>query len=458
MTEHRTYLVNQLESAVFNQRNELGEKIMVCNEHGCSIHISEQLDSINKWESDSIELVKQTAAVGRKRLEELAAHHFHTVKNTFSALSDQVHRMMEEESFLENDIEHLEQKFQKLKLDMENFPLELKINALSCESIDVRSKTTSEGHSMKSGSESESKNPPKLYFLDWLLTVAKPKDSIDLTFMQPGRVLSIDRKTISFILKNQISTFNLDARSWCSMTCYPQTHEIHWSDHLEVFLYLEYSYRKNRPNQLFQYDPKSSSCKAVLAKDDNWNSGWKDNMLTLACFKQNIVIVMDNKIELWPASRKDWHTFSGNVTRWYPPVAWRSGTEIKQIRMNDSYYALLAEINCSNEEGAKTLISLELEIRNHGMSILHCIALKPDIFGVQMRFCSLPKASGWLFFTKNNDVACCYIIGNDGKRYEQSVVLSCDVDDIVVFENTIVFRKNCNYGYTDVVDIYDWYT
>ena len=205
-----------------------------------------------------------------------------------------------------------------------------------------------------------------------------------------------------------------------------------------------------------QYDPKSSSCKEVLAKDPKWNSGWKGNMLTLACFKQNIVIVMDNQIELWSASRKDWHTCPDNVTRWYPPVAWRPDAEIRQIRMNDTTFALLVESYHYDKGFTRTHTSFEFEIRNHGMSILQCIDLKPHIYCAPMRLCCLPKAAGWLLFAKNNDLSFCFVIGNDGKLYKQNIVLSSNIDDMIVFGDSIVTRKTNGSQNTDLLDIYDW--
>ena len=237
MTEHRTYLTNLLESAVVNERNQLSEKIAICNERGCAIHISEQLDAINKWESDSIELVKQSAALARKRSEELAMEHFNSVKGAFTVLSDRLHRMMEEESFFEKDIKQLEQKFQKLKLDMENFSLEAKINTLPDELIDVRSRTTSEEHSMKSVSENESKNLSKTSFIDYLVTMEKPSISINLSLMKPGRILPINSQSIGFLLENRISALNPYTNSWTSICSFYNENEVHWSDHLQVFLF-----------------------------------------------------------------------------------------------------------------------------------------------------------------------------------------------------------------------------
>ena len=456
MIEHRTYLATQLEHVVVNQRNELSEKIASCNEHECSACISEQLRTINKWEYDSIELIKQSAVLARKRLEAMALQHFHTVKDAFATLSDQLNRMMEEESFFENDIEQLQQKIQKLKHDVESFPLEVKINTLPCKLIDVYSDTTSQICLVESVARRKNRSPTKIEFVDKLLTVDKPNMSINLSIMQPGRILPINSQSIGFILKDRISAFDPSTKSWASMGSVLDADELHWSDHLKVFLYLKYSKQANTLHKLFQFDPKSSSCEEFLRKYGSSRYEDHGDIRTFSCFGKRIAIVKNDSIEHWSADSKDWHTCADNVTRWYPPVAWRSGTQIQKICMNETNYAFLAAIYGHNKQKKIICMSLELEIRNRGMSILHCIALKPDISYVQIRLCCLPKAAGWLLFTKNGDHSCCYVIGNDGKRYEQSLVLSSNIDDIIVFGDRIVTRKIDAEKNTDLLDIYDW--
>lgn len=454
MMEHRVYLNNLLDNAVVNQINELNESIALCNEHGYSLHNTEQLSTINKWESDSIEMIKQTAVLARKRLEHLAIEHFDTVNKTFKMLSAQVHSIMDDESFFENDINQLEQKFQKLKDGFENFPVEIKTKTFPDTLIDVRFMAKITADSMLSPNSFLTATQPDLYFIDKLLARSKLKKSIDLSQMKPGEILPMNDRLIGFALHNQISTLDPKLDSWMSIPPIPAGGEMYWFDHLQVILYFQWSNRYNTPHKLFQFDPKSLSRTEVLPKSSSWKRGANDDFDILTCFKQYIVIVMQDKIEQWSAHGLDWYTKTDAVIRWYPPVAWRPGTHIEQICMNDTNYAILIRENC--DRGRQTVIPFEFEIRNRAMSVLHYIPFEPCISDAQMRLCSLPKRSGWLFFAKMEKVKCCYIINKDGKQHKQNFVETSDIEDAVVFGDSIVIRRvDCNKN-TDIISIYDW--
>lgn len=76
---------------------------------------------------------------------------------------------------------------------------------------------------------------------------------------------------------------------------------------------------------------------------------------------------------------------------------------------------------------------------------------------LKTRLISLPDASGWLFFADEARRSYCYVIGNDGKRYGQNIVLSSNVTDLAVQDNSIIVRKSGKNSINGVLEIYDWH-
>ncbi|CAF5130077.1 unnamed protein product, partial [Rotaria magnacalcarata] len=75
----------------------------------------------------------------RKELHETASKEYENSSNQFSMLSNELNALLENESYFENDIDQLKNKFYQLKHDLEQYPVELSINGISNELVVVKS-------------------------------------------------------------------------------------------------------------------------------------------------------------------------------------------------------------------------------------------------------------------------------------------------------------------------------
>ncbi|CAM4830499.1 unnamed protein product [Rotaria magnacalcarata] len=437
MIQHRENLADLLENGVVCERNALLEKISVPYDEQWSASIKVQLETINNWELDSIELIKQSAMRARKELHETASKEYENSSNQFSMLSNELNALLENESYFENDIDQLKNKFHQLKHDLEQYPVELSINGISNELVVVKSIV-----------KSVPPVSPSYLFVDQLLKSQKPRISINISNIEVGKMCPISDHLIAFHSKNELPALDISNVSWKSLPEIPSVAELHWVDHLKLFLALEYSGRNNQPNKLYQFDPYSGHREELFKKSIDWRIGRGDNFTTLTCFKQYIVIIFGDKIETWTGTFRQWYTSEILCTRWGPPISCQKNEDIQRIRMNDLYYALI--VKHYNQ-------SPYLDLRNHGMSTLHRIILDQIRLPADMRLLSLPNASGWLIFFRGERSTCC-VFDNNGKRHDQNIVMSSNITDVTVQNDLIIIRKFEENGCDDYdfIEVYDW--
>ncbi|CAF5023143.1 unnamed protein product, partial [Rotaria sp. Silwood1] len=204
--QHRQYLTDLLENEVVNKRNALQEKFSTSYEQQLSAGIREKLETINKWELEITELIKESAACARKQLQEISLKEYENLQKQFTLLSDKLNALREQESYFENDVDQLKNKFQQLKHDIEHFPIELSINKIPNELVLVKSIV-----------QSAPPPAPTYYFVDQLLTSQQPKISIDLSAMKIGRMCPIGDQLIAFYSENELPALNIDNNSWQSL-------------------------------------------------------------------------------------------------------------------------------------------------------------------------------------------------------------------------------------------------
>ena len=162
IVQHRQHLADLFENVVMNKSNQLQQKISTFDEQHCSDNIKTQLEIINKWEFDTIELIKQLATCVRRQPQEMALEECDKLKKQFSIISTELNTLRENENYFENDINQLIDKFQQLKHDIEHFPIEININEISRELISVKKIVPSAAPLIE-----------PCYFIDKLLTSQK---------------------------------------------------------------------------------------------------------------------------------------------------------------------------------------------------------------------------------------------------------------------------------------------
>ncbi|CAF4062473.1 unnamed protein product, partial [Rotaria sp. Silwood1] len=236
MVQHRQHLTDLFENGVVYERNALTEKISALCAQQWPANIKAQLETIDKWELDTTELIKQSAACARKQLQEMTLKESDNLKKQFILLSNELNTLRENENYFENDIDQLTNKFQQLKVDLERFPIEISVTKIPNELIFVKSIV-----------QSASSSAPASCFVDKLLTSQKPKTSIDLSTIRPGRMHPFGEQSIAFFSDNALSTLYTGQRSWQSLNPIRDIIELHWSNCIQQFLVLTLSNRRNEP-------------------------------------------------------------------------------------------------------------------------------------------------------------------------------------------------------------------
>ncbi|CAF0825026.1 unnamed protein product [Adineta steineri] len=454
IAQHRQDLTNLLENTVLNERNVLQEKISTCTEQQWSDNIKVHIEMINKWELDTTELIKKSAACARERLQEITLTEGDNLQKKFTILSSEIDTLRENENYFENDIDQLIKKLEQLQRDIEHFPIELSIKEISHELIVVKPLTQSVSHTVapKPLTQSVSHTVDPCYFVDLLLTSQKPKASIGLSLEALGLMYPISDRLIAFFYKCQLPTLDIVNNSWKSMHGIDRATELHWSSSLKQFLVLKCSDQKNRPNKFYQFDPYSGSVKDIVMKLPNRNFCRPNPLKTLTCFKEHVLLVVGDRIEKWSANSPNWYTNEQPSNVWSPPISCQPRDQIKCIRMNDLYYALLIE----TYDYQSQIPMFSFQLRNHGMLTLHCIDTGCNNLPEKLRLISLPNESGWLFFYCEGYGKHCYVLDNNGELYDQNIVLLSNVTDIAVQNNLIFLRKKEASNSNDVLEIYDW--
>lgn len=332
--QHRQQLSEFLENEVVHTRNSLQEQLSTCLEQQWSNAVKTQMECINRWELDTIDRIKQVAERARQQIHDTTTKEHDKLQERLSFLSDEADALRENDSYCQNDITRLLDKFQQLREILENYPVELVISQIGDELITV-----------KSIAETTSPWAPTPCFIDQILATKKPKTSIALSVGEIGRMCPLSNQLIAFYSTEAIATLNIPENSWKSLHInryFMDNHnEMVWSSYLQKFIVLKYSFRNNYPNNLYQYDPFCGSYTEILKKDSNWNSGAGDNLTAFTCFKNTVLLVLQTMIQKWTITDDAWHAHGKPETEWRPPISCGTDQEIKCIRMNDLHYALI---------------------------------------------------------------------------------------------------------------------
>ncbi|CAF4064387.1 unnamed protein product, partial [Rotaria sp. Silwood1] len=195
--QHRQYLTDLFHNAVANERNALHEKFSEEFGQQWFAYFKIQLEKINKWELDTIELIQQSADCARKELHEAAFKEYENLKQQFSTLTDKIKKLRENENYFENDIDQLTKQFQQLKDNLEHIPIDINISRLPKELVLVQ-KIVLPPVSLTSS----------VHYVDQLLTLNKPKKSIGLLPIKLGFMCPIRDLLISFLSKNELPAVN----------------------------------------------------------------------------------------------------------------------------------------------------------------------------------------------------------------------------------------------------------
>lgn len=442
MIQHRRNLTDLLEIEVINQRNELQEKFLISDEKQWSSFIEVRLEEINKWQVNTTELIKQSAECARRQLREVASQEYDKLKKNFSSLSNQLTMLHENESYFENDIDQLKQKFQQLKHAMEKFPVDIVFETMPNESALVKI-AVQPMHAVT----------PSYRFIDQLLTLQQSEKSIELSKMKVGRMYPINHSLVAFYDENELPALETCDYSWHSLQAISGAIELHWSDYLQRFFILKYSNSHEKLKRVYDFDPESGVSKEVFKISYTPYQASSYNATTLTCFKHHILIVENNNIERRYIYNKESYHRRSPVNRWTPPISCRSSFDIKCVRMNDLYYAVILQ-KTTNNSPANSADEFVFELRSHGMSVLH--QMTTDYYDMPriMRLLSLSDNSGWLFFWHDEEAPICYILDNKGQRYDQNTVLSSNVTDVTIENNHVFIRKTKTTG-TEEIQIYD---
>ena len=373
-----------------------------------------------------------------------------------NVLSGELDALCENGNYFENDIDQLTNRLKNLKDEIERYPVTLSTNEISTTLISIRSLVQEVTSAVPAAPAAHSNS--SLYFIDQLLESGKPEMSFNLSFIKPDRMFPFTDKLIGFFHAGSgFPTLNIRDGAWMSLSPIHGVTEIHWSDFLQQFLALEYSSRRNQPNRVILYDSNCRKLGEIWEKPTTWNYGWGGDFKTVTCFKQYVLLVLrGDNIEKWSANSPNWYHDRGSVICWSPPISCQCYDNIECIRMNDIYYALV--IGKSGSRRPAVPGEFYFELRNHGMSTLHCI--KTDYYGSPSttRFFSLPDESGWLLFSDTDKANFCYVIDNTGRRYDQNLLLLSNVKDIIVQNNLIILRRDKEGISNDVLEIYEWKT
>jgi hypothetical protein len=453
IVQHRQHLTDLLQNEVVNNRNILQEKISTLREKQWAPDIEAQLELINKWELDTIETIKQMADHAHKQLHSTIQERCNYLTKQLTILSGELNALSENGNYFEHDIEQLTNRFKKLKDEVEHYPVTLSTNEISTASISISSNI----QEVNSSAPAAHPHLP-LHFIDQLLESGTPEMSFNLSFIKPDRMLPFTDKLIGFFHSGSgFPVLNIRDGAWMSLSPIHGVTEIHWSDFLQQFLALEYSSRRNQPNRVILYDSNCRQLGEIWKKSTTWNYHCGGDFKTLTCFKQYVLLVLGGgEIEKWSANSPNWYDDRNSVVCWSRPISCQCYDKIECIRMNDIYYALVIGKNGSRQPAVPG--EFYFELRNHGMSTLHCI--KTDYYGSlsTTRFFSLPNESGWLLFSHTDDASFCYVLDNAARRYDQNLVLLSNVTDIIVQNNLILLRRKKQDITDDILEIYEWKT
>ncbi|CAF1445891.1 unnamed protein product [Rotaria sordida] len=108
--EHRQQLSNRFDHDIIRFHDELLSRIKQLNESS-----NELFSQINRWESTTIDKIHKAAEGARQKLNKMLNHEREIFKEQFGNLTRQIRFQREENNFVENDIQLLKNKLNKMQ-------------------------------------------------------------------------------------------------------------------------------------------------------------------------------------------------------------------------------------------------------------------------------------------------------------------------------------------------------
>jgi chromosome segregation ATPase len=118
LNEHRQELGKTLDEIEINRdefRQTLNEQKIDPKKHSL-------IKQIDKWESDSIAIIQQTAAKCRERILEQTDKYFKQIEINLTKLTDQMREIRQENYFNEIDLNQLKKKLTQLRKELDQLP------------------------------------------------------------------------------------------------------------------------------------------------------------------------------------------------------------------------------------------------------------------------------------------------------------------------------------------------
>ena len=122
-----------------DHRQELGKQLdgievtrdvywQTLNEHKSQLRNHSLIETINRWEQDSIEKIRQTAAEAQQSVHEHLTQPFTQIEDKLKQLTDQLRRSREKEDFFESDLYGWEKELSQLAEQLSKPPSKIEVH------------------------------------------------------------------------------------------------------------------------------------------------------------------------------------------------------------------------------------------------------------------------------------------------------------------------------------------
>ncbi|CAF1227336.1 unnamed protein product [Didymodactylos carnosus] len=417
MGTHRQELSNSLELLVC-QRNQLATIITPALSSNEKFQLTEQNDRIDKWESETIDLVRTVANQIRENLIKIANKRCEFIRTSYDKLTQELNTYREAENYFESDIDLLTKNLNKLTWDIDHFQTRFKIEIndnktdwtklIQIKDEDDQTKTDNKPINSSSTIVDQSQSPLVLSRIETVILKCQPKNRLHTRIgghMRAGNsiLLFFDDRTLWRITCNNM-IFSQQPIEWI----YDSIIDILWSTYLKDFIVLTKTklmkYRENQ--ELVIHD--SGTCTYMSAYERK-----------LFLVRQGYLIEeydMDDRNYLdSPKCRL--------LNYWKPPVSCAENEKIHRIAANKKYIALIISWNIRKKETIADETFFKFELRNHSMFYLR---------NIKLGYCcssllSISVPNEWLMdFSDRTFVT----IDEELKTREQTNILSLPINSI----------------------------
>ncbi|CAF1016990.1 unnamed protein product [Didymodactylos carnosus] len=421
MGTHRQELSNSLELLVY-QRNQLA----IINAPDLSsnekFNLNEQNDRIDKWESETIDVIRTVANQIRENLIETANKHRESIKISYDELTQELNTYREAENYFESDIHLLTEKLNKLALHIDSFQTRFKIE-INDNKIDWTKliQIKDEGEQMKTDNSvinsssiivDQPQLPPVLSRIESLFAKCQPNNRlqtrIDGQMCAGDNILLFFRSKKLWMITCEPMMFSQQLIQWE----YDSIIDILWSTYLKDFIVLT-------GKKLIKFSSKQEL--------ETPNSGMRT---CINAYKHKLFLIRNdpynnNCIEEYNMADRNW---SNPLNYWQPPVSCAKMEKINQISANEQYVALI--ILWTHDERKGPVEFRKFELRNHSMFLLRNINLEYCCSPLLL----LPDQNQWLMGRR--DRAGTFVtIDEELKTRKQTNILSLPIDTIQFMMN-----------------------